>query len=114
MLNPNITLALFNQVRLLDISIQFLLGRYPEELSLFCRPNLFLYQTLLSKSPKENLEHAFGLAEMAFGVHKLLEPSGLYQALEIHNILNSEKHCFRNSLAFPFSVDKLFVNVDCR
>ena len=41
------------------------------------RPNLFIYKSLLSKSPLDNLEHAFTLAEKSFGVHKLLEPAGL-------------------------------------
>ena len=40
------------------------------------RPDLFDYNERLSKLPKDNLEHAFTVAEKNVGVPKLLEPSG--------------------------------------
>ncbi|XP_065057845.1 utrophin-like isoform X2 [Rhopilema esculentum] len=39
------------------------------------KPNLFIYKSLLSNGPVDNLEHAFSLAENSFGVDRLLEPS---------------------------------------
>eukprot|EP00794_Sanderia_malayensis_P000432 gene432-1073_t len=41
------------------------------------KPNLFHYETALTKSPAENLEHAFTVAETAFAVPRLLEPTDL-------------------------------------
>lgn len=43
---------------------------------LYFRPDLFHYDTLLSKTAEENLDHAFTVASEHLGVDRLLDPEG--------------------------------------
>ena len=47
-----------------------------EIISLFFRPELFRFESLLQNDNRTNLDHAFNMANEEFSVPKLLDPAG--------------------------------------